>query len=193
MLRRSSPRCARSSGATKSRSPPHEAECGSGALGRRSRAEVAIDRDAVDYIDVELADGRQQPVTSGSRSPESRLGVRSRSVGESVNLILHPGGRYATDTPWLRHDHASQTAAAFLAALIDAVPYSIHTVLPDNGCSSATCLRVGQAHNSNDVPVFLDERTAAIVGLNRGRNLLPSANYLITGNRCNAAGRTIAT
>ena len=62
------------------------------ALGRRSHAEVAIDRDAVDYIDVELADGRQQPVTSGSRSPESRLGVRSRSVGESVNLILHPGG-----------------------------------------------------------------------------------------------------
>jgi len=34
------------------------------------------------------------------------LGVWSRSVGESVKLILHSGRPYGTDTPRQRHDHA---------------------------------------------------------------------------------------
>jgi hypothetical protein len=38
-----------------------------------------------------------------------------------------------------------QTAAVFLEALIEAVPYQIHTVLTDNGTQFATCRPAGTA------------------------------------------------
>src|SRR6478736_920965 len=61
-------------------------------------------------LDLKGYPGHRRPSASVDaatpRTVFQRLGVWSRSVGESVKLILHSGRPYGTDTPRQRHDHA---------------------------------------------------------------------------------------
>jgi hypothetical protein len=89
------------------------------ALEREVEAErwTSLDRalrntadDGAGIVDLRPGTPEQDPelrrLLLGRATKLERLGVWSRSVGESVKLILHSGRSYGSDTPWQRHDHA---------------------------------------------------------------------------------------